>query len=153
MFSEFDNYKKRLFFYSINCFKSKNLGNIYYPKLYQTTKEHLPCSYQLQNIIGIIFEHSEHLIPELFDGLVDSWLMTIYKWKHKGISLAFFEDINNFLNKRSIVIDQSVFLISAFNPDLDYLKQNSDFKRSFSHEQNENLIGNLVYIIFMSFSS
>ena len=74
------------------------------------------CSKSLQTNVQInldyILGNDSHFLFDLLNRELNFELQTVQKWKSSSISLSHFQEINHFLNQRSIVIDDMVFLIS-----------------------------------------
>lgn len=115
MFSTHDYFSKRLTFQNINSLSTSQLGTVYYPELISPENHPRTCTFELLKTIELIFIKSEELSIYNVNNLIDLWLHRTQIWKINGFSSIIIENMMNFLNKKSVVIDDSVFLISTLD--------------------------------------
>jgi hypothetical protein len=87
--------------FSISNFKENKLDNIL-----------RVCTINLILQVSVLLEKSTDIDIKNFDLLFKSWEESLERWKQQGISTNCFESITDFLNKRNIVVDESIYLIS-----------------------------------------
>lgn len=119
MFSTLDYFTKRLTFQSMNSLNPSDLGWVYYPALHTPSLPNKLCSSILLYRFQFIFLKYELLEDETIDNLIEKWRQEIGVWKQMGMSSIFFDNMVNFMNKKSIVIDDSVFLISTTTSEME----------------------------------
>jgi hypothetical protein len=96
-----------------------DLGEVFFPSIYTSPLDNRVCTVMLMQRFQFIFDHYELLQDSTVDGLIELWRQEIFSWKQMGMSSVFFDNMINFMNKKSIVIDDSVFLISTSLSDLE----------------------------------
>ena len=124
MFSTLDYFSKRLTFENISALSAKPIGSIFYPEIQEFSLKERICTGQLLNNVNQILCKSNQLFQENLNDLIDNWLNDTNVWKHIGISSVFYNCVINFVNKKSILIDDSVFLISTSDSELEEILQN-----------------------------
>lgn len=90
-----------------------DLGSVFHPELVNSEIQTRICTLGLLRKIELIFIKSEELSIIKVNDSIDFWLHETQIWKKNGFSSIFVENMMNFLNKKSVVIDDSVFLIST----------------------------------------
>lgn len=116
MFSTLDYFSQRLTFQNINLLSPVNIGDIFYPPVRPLPFQSRVCSNQLLfNVEQILGCQTE--FQELAGDLVDSWAQEAVAWKQVGLFSVFYDRMMNFVKKKSILIDDSVFLISTSGSD------------------------------------
>ena len=119
MYSSFDYFSKWLIFTSYMFYRSKRSNEVF--SLFSRSKEcgMTKCSSRLLSDIGVILEQSSQLENNHLSREINDWAGEVTKWKDSGMFLTMWEDINNFLNRKSIVVDRSVFLLCNSSTDLE----------------------------------
>lgn len=108
------------------------------------------CMGNIINTIQIIISNFDQL-PEIdYDEFVDDWKMELKDWNNIGIFSGSWDNFETFVNKRSLIIDDDLFLISNNTHDLNTFLFNPFVNsRSISYFQNtflsnENYIDNMT---------
>jgi hypothetical protein len=136
MFSTLDYFSKRLTFQNINSLSTLQLGSIFYPEVQEFPLLKRVCTSQLLINVNEILLGSSELNPNNLNQMIDNWLIDTATWRQVGISSIFYDCVINFMNKKSILIDDSVFLISNSDSDTEEVLQmmNSCKKESQNQE-------------------
>ena len=98
------------------------------------------CTIDLILQVSVLLEKSYDLDIHNFDLLFKTWEDSLEKWKQQGISTDCFESITQFLNKRNVVVDNSIYLIS---PSL----SENESKLNFSDE-SFNIQSNFIIFLY-----
>lgn len=141
MFSTHDYFSKRLMFQNITSLSPIDLGSIFHPQLDGLETQSRICTQGLLSKIQLIFTKSDELSMVKVNDLIDYWLHVTQIWNKNGFSSIFVENMMNFLNKKSVVIDDSVFLISTTISEGQKNISHSngqELKLENSHEKNQS---------------
>jgi len=141
MFSTLDYFSKRLTFQNINSLSTLQLGSIFYPEVQEFPLLKRVCTNQLLINVNEILLGSSELNPNNLNQMIDNWLIDTATWRQVGISSIFYDCVINFINKKSILIDDSVFLISTSDSDSEEVLQmmNSCKKESRNQESDSKI--------------
>lgn len=116
MFSTLDYFSQRLTFQNIGLLTPLGLGAMFYPSLQEPRFHERKCSEQLLAQAEQVLALAE-TCPEVVGKLVEEWVRETETWKQVGLSSVFYDRMMNFVKKKSILIDDSVFLISTSGSD------------------------------------
>ena len=116
MFSTLDYFLQQLTFQNINLLLPKDIGTVFYPAVQGLPFLERKCSAQL--VVNVEQVHApDDLCQEVANEMIDTWMQTTNRWKQVGLSSVFYDRMMNFVKKKSILIDDSVFLISTSGSD------------------------------------
>jgi hypothetical protein len=127
-----------LTFENISLFTAKPIGSVFYPEIQEFYLKERLCTNQLLHNVNQVLAKSEQLFQENLNDLIDHWLNDTNIWKQIGISSILYDCVINFINKKSILIDDSVFLISTSDSDTEAVLQN------LSNGQNQDQQSNFA---------
>lgn len=116
MFSTLDYFSQRLTFQNIQLLSPVDIGEVFYPAVQGPPFREPVCSNQLLFNVEQILQ-GQHVCQELVGDLIDIWAQKATGWKQVGLSSVFYDRMMNFVKKKSILIDDSVFLISTSGSD------------------------------------
>lgn len=115
LFSHFQYLKEKLFFSTFNHF-----NNISKRENHDAFKRIRFCNGYILETFQIMLKNFEKL-PEIdYNEFVDDWKTELVDWLNVGIFSGSWENFETFVNKRSLIIEDNLFLIS--NPS-NYLNQ------------------------------
>lgn len=119
MYSSFDYFSKWLLFKSYLFYESKQSNEVF--SLFSKSKKYgmTKCSSGLLSDIGVILEKSGELGHLQLSHVIDLWAGEVSLWKESGLFLTVLENMSSFVNRSSVVVDNSVFLLPNSSTDLE----------------------------------
>jgi hypothetical protein len=83
------------------------------------------CSTAFLMDIGVIFAHSDQLNLENLNKNIDDWVSQIDRWKNSGLFSSLWDYMGSFIDKNSILIDESVYIFPSSTSDLEKILKKS----------------------------
>lgn len=113
LYSHFQYLKEKLFGTTVNFFIKKTklekrdaFGRI------------SSCINEIVMNIQSIMNNFDEMPRENFEELIEEWKFELKDWNNAGIFSGSWDNFNTFVNKRSLIIDEDLFLISNESEDL-----------------------------------
>ena len=94
-------------------YQKKSNQGIFYKEDFNIFEPMKKSSSVLLSDIDCIFERKHDTEYVVIDNCIDKWEADAQEWKMSGFFSGVSEDMDTFVNKKSIVVDDSVFLISV----------------------------------------
>ena len=119
LFSSFDYFCKLLMISTREFFKKRNYNQVFASQGKFSSSQMTKCCSCLVYDMEIMLARAEQLEQSKMNHLVDNWIESAEEWKTAGLFSGVWENMKTFVNKKSIVIDDSVFLISNSVSEID----------------------------------
>jgi hypothetical protein len=71
------------------------------------------CTSEILLDIGVILAHSDQLDTDHLNSSIDKWVGNVSTWKSAGLFSGLHNYMGDFVQKNSIVIDETVFLFPS----------------------------------------
>ena len=138
LYSSFDYFSNFFIFSSYCYFKNKDNHNIFSITKKSQNFGMTKCTSEILLDIGVILANSDQLKMDHLNDQIDQWVTNVSIWKHAGIFSGINNQKSDFIQKNSIVIDDTVYLFPNSVSDLENTLKKS-LNKKVSHSSIKNL--------------